>query len=148
MSTSSYIRGCKGTVLVFSFKWTWSLMPLKNFMSFCSQNLRHTKMKCSNFSTTTLRFGLIYPWLSGSYSGRKCHEKRIDSITSINLNAFIDVFSYNKELCNGVNASGIMSGKFVSQNGDLISSCSLINLLWMNGLWIANMDGHVLTPNV
>jgi len=64
-----------------------------------------------------------------------------------NLNAFIDVFSYNEELCNGANASG-MSGKFVLQNGDLISSCSLMNLLRMNGLWIANIDGHVLAPNV
>ena len=69
------------------------------------------------------------------------------SITSINLNVFIDVFSYNEELCNGANASG-MSVKFVLQNGDLISSCLLMNLLRMNGLWIANTDGHALAPNV
>ena len=44
------------------------------------------------------------------------------------IDAFIDVFSYNEELCNGANASG-MSGKFVLQNGDLISLCLLMNLL-------------------
>src|SRR5205814_10405173 len=64
-----------------------------------------------------------------------------------NLNAFIDVFSYNEELFNGANASG-MSGKFTLQNGVLISSCLLTNLLRMNGLWIANTDGHALAPNV
>src|SRR5438046_3155946 len=44
------------------------------------------------------------------------------------IDAFIDVFSYNEELFNGANASG-MSGKFALQNGVLISSCLLTNLL-------------------
>ena len=63
------------------------------------------------------------------------------------IDTFIDVFSYNEELFNGANASG-MSGKFALQNGVLISSCLLTNLLRMNGLWIANTDGHALAPNV
>src|SRR5437667_8608376 len=110
-------------------------------MSFFSQNLGHTKMKYSNSSTMTSRFGLMYPRLAGSCCGRKYLEKRY------NFNAFIDVFSYNEELFNGANASG-MSGKFALQNGVLISSCLLTNLLRMNGLWIANTDGHALAPNV
>ena len=63
------------------------------------------------------------------------------------IDAFIDICSYNEELFNGANASGI-SGKFALQNGVLISSCLLTNLLRMNGLWIANTDGHALAPNV
>src|SRR5436309_3036060 len=93
----------------------------------------------------TSRFGLMYPQLAGSCCGRKYCEKRY------NLNAFIDVFidvfSYNEELFNGANTSG-MSGKFALQNGVLISSCLLMNLLRMNGLWITNTDGHALAPNV
>ena len=116
-------------------------------MSFFSQNLGHTKMKCSNSSTMTSRFGLMYPRSAGSC----VREKRFSVIIFINLNAFIDVFidmfSYNEELFNGANASG-MSGKFALQNGVLISSCLLTSLLRMNGLWIANTDGHALAPNV
>ena len=69
------------------------------------------------------------------------------SVKRYNLNAFIDVFSYNEELFNSVNASG-MSGKVALQNRVLISSCLLTNLLRMNRLWITNMDGHALAPNV
>jgi hypothetical protein len=69
-------------------------------MSFFSQNLGHTKMKCSNFSTMASRFGLMYLRLAGSCSGRKCREKRYGFNYIFNLNAFIDVFSYNEELCN------------------------------------------------
>ena len=75
----------------------------------------------------------------------KISRKRYNLNTFIDV--FIDVFSYNEELFNGANASG-MSGKFALQNGVLISSCLLTNLLRMNGLWIANTDGHALAPNV
>src|SRR5438552_10092123 len=74
---SSYARGCGCTVLVFTFKRTWSLMHLRDFMSFFSQNLGHTKMKCSNSSTMTSRFGLMYPRLAGSCCGRQYREKGI-----------------------------------------------------------------------
>src|SRR5438876_10849992 len=122
-------------------------MYLRDFTSFFSQNLGHTKTKCSNSSTMTSRFGLMYPRSAGSCVGRKYREKRFSVIIFINLNAFIDTFSYNEGLCNGANASE-MSGKFALQNGGLISSCLLMNLLQMNGLWIANTDGHSLAPNV
>src|SRR5438477_1075220 len=71
----------------------------------------------------------------------------IDTFIDAFIDVFIDMFSYNEELFNGANASG-MSGKFALQNGVLISSCLLTNLLRMNGLWIANTDGHALAPNV
>ena len=89
----------------------------------------------------------MYPRLAGSCFGRKYREKRFSVIIFINLNAFIDAFSYNEGLCNGANASEL-SGKFALQNGGLISSCLLTNLLQMNELWIANTDGHSLAPNV
>src|SRR5947207_1475797 len=120
-------------------------MHLRDFMSFCSQNLGHTKKKCSNSSMMTSRFGLMYPRLAGSCCGRKYREKKYN--LNAFIDAFIDVFSYNEELFNGTNASG-MSGKFALQNGVLISSCLLTNLLRMNGLWIASTDGHALAPNV
>ena len=85
-------------------------------------------------------------WVDVSTISRVLLREKI-SRKRYNLNAFIDMFSYNEELFNGANASG-MSGKFVLQNGDLISSCLLMNLLRMNGLWIANTDGHALAPNV
>src|SRR5437773_600327 len=79
----------------------------------------------------------------------KISPKKVSSQLHIlfNLNAFIDVFSYNDELCNDANASE-MSGKFALPNGNLMRSYLLMNLLQMNGLWIANMDGHTLAPNV
>ena len=52
-------------------------MYLRDFMSFFSQNLGHTKMNCSNSSMMTSRFGLMYPRLARSCCGRKYREKGI-----------------------------------------------------------------------
>src|SRR5437667_10796942 len=85
-------------------------------------------------------------WVDVSTISRVLLREKI-SRKRYNLNAFIDVFSYNEEVFNGANASG-MSGKFALQNGVLISSGLLTNLLRIDGLWIANTDGHALAPNV
>src|SRR5437762_5964303 len=103
-------------------------MCIRDFMSFYAQNLGHIEMKCSNFSIMTSRFGLICPRLAGFCSERKYREKKY-----INLNAFIDVCSFNEGHCNAMNFLE-MNERCVLQNGDLSSSCLLMNLLQMNGL--------------